>query len=187
MVISLKFEKNLSHLLWALMSLRSLIAKKLPHLLREVDRWLESLRKYQYLSEEFLSDKPELVSKIDKLKEDVGKFLSSEELLNLMQTSEEITLRKTEDGYQMVVSDATGYLQASGRVSRMYAGGISKGLSLVLIDDEKAFKHLIKKVRWFNEDIEFVNAEEKDLKEIMTEVDRDRESIRRSARTGSFY
>ncbi|MCX8076889.1 MAG: reverse gyrase [Aquificaceae bacterium] len=178
MVISLKFEKNLSHLLWALMSLRSLIAKKFPNLLRDVDRWLESLRKYQYLSEEFLRDKPELMSKIDKLKKDVGEFLSSKELLNLMQTSEEITLGKTEDGYQMVVSDATGYLQASGRVSRMYAGGISKGLSLVLVDDEKAFKHLIKKVRWFNEDIQFSKVEEKDLREIMAEVDKDRESIK---------
>lgn len=46
----------------------------------------------------------------------------------------------------MIVSDATGYLQASGRTSRMYAGGLSKGLSIVLVDERRAFKHLIKKV-----------------------------------------
>ncbi|MEN3027701.1 MAG: reverse gyrase [Aquificaceae bacterium] len=177
-VISLSFEKNLSHLLWALMSLRGLVAKRLPHRLKEVDRWLESLRRYQYLSEEFLGDKPELVSRIERLREEVREFLNSEEVLLLMESSEEITLRKTEEGYQMVVSDATGYLQASGRVSRMFAGGISRGLSLVLVEDRKAFKHLMKKVRWFNEDIQFLRAEEVDLKSLLEEIDADRERIR---------
>ncbi len=178
-VISLKFEKNLSHLLWALMSLRSLIAKKLPEKLKSLDRWLESLRKYQYLSEDFLKDKPELVERINKLRQEVGSFLAEEEVLKLIQTSEEITLRKTEEGYQMVVSDATGYLQASGRVSRMFAGGISKGISLVLVDDPRSFKHLIKKVKWFNEDIEFERFRDERLKGLLEEIDKDREKIRR--------
>ncbi|MCS6958083.1 MAG: reverse gyrase [Aquificaceae bacterium] len=179
MVISLRFEENLSHLLWALMSVRSMIAKKLPHKLKDVDRWLESLRKYQYLSEEFLKDKPDLVQRIDRLRADVGSFLSSEEVLQLLEMSEEITLRKTEEGYQMVVSDATGYLQASGRTSRMFAGGISKGLSLVLVDDSRAFRHLIKKVKWFNEEISFTQLSEEDLQDVLKEVDRDRQKIRR--------
>jgi reverse gyrase len=178
-VISLKFEQNLSHILWALMSIRSLLAKKIPHKLREVDRWLESLRRYQYLSEDFLRDKPELLKKIDRLREEVGSFLASEELLELMQASEEITLRKTEEGYQMVVSDATGYLQASGRTSRMFAGGISRGISLVLVDDPRAFRHLIKKVKWFNEDIEFRVFRKEEIGGIREEVDRDREKIKR--------
>ncbi|MCX8060380.1 MAG: reverse gyrase, partial [Aquificaceae bacterium] len=178
MVISLKFEESLSHLLWALMSLRGLVAKELPQKLKEVDRWLESLRKYQYLSEEFLSDKPELVERINSLKREVGDFLSSPELLTLMETSEEITLRKGEEGYYMVVSDATGYLQASGRASRMYAGGLSRGLSLVLVEDAKAFRHLLKKVRWFNEEIDFKRAEEVDLAQVLQEIDSDRAKIR---------
>ncbi|QID34154.1 reverse gyrase [Pampinifervens florentissimum] len=178
-VISLRFEQNLSHLLWALMSIRSLVAKNMPDRLRNIDRWLESLRRYQYLSEDFLRDKPELVERINRLRADVGRFLAEEEILRLMQTSEEITLRKTEDGYQMVVSDATGYLQASGRVSRMFAGGISRGVSLVLVDDKKAFRHLIKKIKWFNEDIRFESVKDIDLKELLEEVDRDREKIRR--------
>ncbi|MCS7171362.1 MAG: reverse gyrase [Aquificaceae bacterium] len=177
-VISLNFEENLSHLLWALMSLRSLIAKRLSHRLKEVDRWLESLRKYQYLSEEFLKDKPELVDRISRLRREVNDFLSSEELIQLMESSEEITLRKTEEGYQMVVSDATGYLQASGRVSRMFAGGISRGLSLVLVEDKKAFKHLLKKVRWFNEDINFKKLTDVSLEEVLKDIDRDRERIK---------
>ncbi len=178
-VISLKFEKNLSHILWALMSLRGLIAKRMPNRLKEVDKWLESLRKYQYLSEDFLKDKPELVEKIDKLREDVSGFLLEEEVLELIQASEEITLRKTEEGYQIIVSDATGYLQASGRTSRMFAGGISKGISLVLVDDKRAFRHLIRKVKWFNEEIEFKAFREEEVKGLIKEVDADREKIRK--------
>ncbi len=178
-VISLKFEKNLSHILWALMSLRGLIAKRMPNRLKEVDKWLESLRRYQYLSEDFLKDKPELVEKIDKLREDVSSFLLEEEVLELIQASEEITLRKTEEGYQIIVSDATGYLQASGRTSRMFAGGISKGISLVLVDDKRAFRHLIRKVKWFNEEIEFKAFREEEVKGLIKEVDTDREKIRK--------
>ncbi|MEJ7553428.1 MAG: reverse gyrase [Aquificaceae bacterium] len=178
-VISLKFEKNLSHILWALMSLRGLIAKRMPNRLKEVDKWLESLRRYQYLSEDFLKDKPELVEKIDKLREDVSGFLLEEEVLELIQASEEITLRKTEEGYQIIVSDATGYLQASGRTSRMFAGGISKGISLVLVDDKRAFRHLIRKVKWFNEEIEFKAFREEEVKGLIKEVETDREKIRK--------
>ncbi len=178
-VVSLKFEQNLSHILWALMSLRSLVAKVLPNKLRELDRWLEVLRKYQYLSEDFLKDRPDLMEKVDKLREEVSRFLLSEEILELMRTSEEITLKKTEEGYQMIVSDATGYLQASGRTSRMFAGGISKGLCLLLVDDKRAFRHLIKKVKWFNEDINFLPFQQEEAIKVLGQVDEDRERIKR--------
>lgn len=179
MVISLKFEKSLSHLLWALASVRSLLAKNMPSKIKEVDRWLEQLKRYQYLSEEYLSTKPELQKKVDSLRESIGEFLSSEDVLRLIETSEEISLRKTPEGYVMVLSDATGYLQASGRTSRMFAGGISKGLSLTLVDDQRAFKHLQKKVRWFNEELNFKSLEEDELKEILFQIDQNREKIKR--------
>jgi len=178
-VISLRFEKSLSHLLWALTSVRSIVAKHMPEKLPKLDRWLEQLRRYQYLTEEFIEDKPELKERLDNLRQSIGEFFSSPEFISLLETSDEITLRKTQEGYQMVVSDATGYLQASGRTSRLFAGGISTGLSLVLVDDPKAFKHLQKKVRWFNDDIEFKRVEDVDLQEVLKRVDEDRLKIRR--------
>ncbi len=179
LVISLKFEKNLSHLLWALTSIRRLVAKHIPQRLKDLDRWLERLQKYQYISEDFLAEHPDLEERINQLRQEVGTFLSSDEVLELLESSEEITLRKTEEGYFMVVSDATGYLQASGRTSRLYAGGISRGLSLILIDDPRAFRHLIRKVRWFNEDMEFKPLSEVPLEEVLREVDEDRLKIRK--------
>ena len=177
-VVSLKLESNLSHLLWALSSIRSNIVKKLPQLSQKLDGWLSQLRSYQYLTEEFLSDKPELKAKIDRLKAELEEFFRLEEVLSILRQSEDVSLRVTEEGYQLVVSDVTGYLQASGRTSRMFAGGISKGLSLVLVDDKRAFNHLIKKVRWFSEDIQFVKVGEINLEELMQEIEKDRNLIR---------
>ena len=177
-VVSLKLESNLSHLLWALSSIRPNIVKKLPQLSQKLDGWLSQLRSYQYLTEEFLSDKPELKAKIDRLKAELEEFFRLEEVLSILRQSEDVSLRVTEEGYQLVVSDVTGYLQASGRTSRMFAGGISKGLSLVLVDDKRAFNHLIKKVRWFSEDIQFVKVGEINLEELMQEIEKDRNLIR---------
>ncbi|WP_448584710.1 reverse gyrase [Thermocrinis sp.] len=177
-VVSLKLESNLSHLLWALSSIRSNIVKKLPNLSQKLDSWISQLKRYQYLSEEFLSDKPELMAKINNLKTELEEFFHSEEVSNVLRQSEDVSLRITNEGYQLVVSDVTGYLQASGRTSRMFAGGISKGLSIVLVDDRRAFNHLIKKVRWFSEDIQFVRIEDIDLNELISEIERDRAFIR---------
>jgi reverse gyrase len=178
-VLSLKFEKNLSHLLWALTSLRTYIIKKFPHYAKNLDKWITQIKKYQYLEEEFIESRPEIKMKIDALREEIGKFLNSDEIINLLFESEEVTIRKEEDGYKMVVSDATGYLQASGRTSRMYAGGITKGLSVLLIDDKRAFNHLVKKIKWFSDDINFINYEKINLDEILKEIDADREMVRK--------
>jgi len=178
-VVSLRFEENLSHLLWALSSIRAEIVKSLPHLSQKIDNWLTALKKYQYLSEEFLQDKPQLRERIENIKREIEEFFNSEEVSRLLQTSEDITLKLEEDGGKLFVSDATGYLQASGRTSRMFAGGISKGLSLVLVDDRRVFKHLQKRVRWFSDDIEFVELKQVDLESVLAEIDRDRLLIRK--------
>ncbi|WP_353684667.1 reverse gyrase [Thermodesulfovibrio sp. 3907-1M] len=182
-VISLKFESNLSHLLWSVSSIRSFIVKKLPEYTQKINSWINQLRKFQSLTEEFISLKHSLRKRIDSLREEIGNFFSSKEVLNLLNSSDEITLRFTEEGYLMMVSDATGYLQASGRTSRMYAGGITKGLSLILVDDKATFKHLMRKVKWFSDEIKFLPVEEIDLDSILKEIDRDRAKIKEFFKT----
>lgn len=178
-VISLKFETNISHLLWALSSLRSAITKNLPQYITKVDRWISQLRHLQHFSEDFLSTKPWLNDKAKRLREEIHSFLNSDIFINLMSSSNEVTLRRLQDGYYMVISDATGYLQASGRTSRMFAGGVTKGLSLLIVDDERAFTHLQKKLRWFSEEIKFKELGEIDLSQILREIDEDREKIKK--------
>ena len=177
-VIRLNIETNINHLLWATMSLRSIIAKKMKEYTPKIDKWIQYLRRYSFITEEFIDKTEDLKTRVENLRKEVIEFLRKEEIVKLITSSEEITLREEGDEYILVVSDVTGYIQASGRVSRMFAGGITKGLSYILVDDKKAFNNLVKKVRWFNEDIKFVSAEEVDMDALFKEIDRDRYKVK---------
>ncbi len=179
MVISLEFEKNLSHLLWALTSIRPHIAKRLSESIKKVDQWITKLRSYQYLSEDYLKERPELERKIGELRKEIEDFLTSQEVLEILKLSDEITLRYEEGEHYLVVSDATGYLQASGRTSRMYAGGITEGLCITLVDDQRAFKHLQRRVRWWSDEISFIPMDNISLDEVLQRIDQDRAKVRR--------
>ncbi len=178
--VSLKVETSVSHLLWALLSLRPIITKdkELRNFAKKVDNWIQRLRRYAFLSEDFVENNIELKERIENLTKEIREFLLSESLIKKIKESDEITLRVSEGGYELVVADVTGYLQASGRTSRMYAGGLTKGLSLILVDDKKAFKNLEKKIRWFNQDISFKALSEVNLEEILREIDEDRRKVR---------
>ncbi len=169
-VLRLNIESNPSHLMWALLSIRPLISKKAKEELPRLDRWINTLRRLSRMP-----NPPE--DRLEAIRQEVSQFFAKYE--KLISQSPEITLVKEEDGYRMVVSDVTGYLQASGRTSRMYLGGITKGLALIFVDDLKAFNHLQKKIRWFNEDIEFKPIEEIDVDALMKEITEERERIRR--------
>ncbi len=177
-VIHLNIEANINHLMWAIMSIRPLIAKNLKDLTPKVDKWIQTLRRYSFLSEDFIERTQDLKERIENLKKEVVEFLKKEKVAKLILSSEEVTLREEEGEFILVVSDVTGYIQASGRVSRMFAGGITKGLSYILVDDSKAFNNLVRKVRWFNEDIKFLEVKDIDLEELLKEIDKDREKVK---------
>jgi len=104
--------------------------------------------------------------------------LSKEELLKALEESPYIGLEREGDVFYLVVPDPVAYIQASGRTSRMYAGGISRGLSIVLVDNRKAFNGLMRETRWFIEDINWRPLSEVNLDDIVRGVDEDRKAIK---------
>ncbi len=78
----------------------------------------------------------------------------------------------------LLVPDPATYLQASGRTSRLYAGGITKGLSVVVVDYPSLFRGLMKRVSWLTE-TRWVRFEDLDLGRLLREIDEDRERVRR--------
>ena len=178
---TLKVEEHLSHILWVLLAIRPLIAKDKElkeRYLQKLDRWIERLRKYSFLSEEFIEQNERLKEIVENIRNEVREFIENPQILERIKESEEITLRWDEkEGYTLIVADVTGYLQASGRTSRLYAGGLTKGFSLVLVDDIKAFNNLRKKVKWFSDEIEFIPLKEVDLKTLFEEIERDRQKV----------
>ena len=124
-----------------------------------------------------------LLSRLKKLVLEVRSFL--EDLLSREDVRERIKaleyISMVEEGGQMyvLVPDVMTYLQASGRTSRMYAGGISRGASIVIVDDLKLQRGLMRQSKWYNEDVEWREWREIDLRELIKEIDRDRERIRK--------
>jgi len=171
-IVSLRIEENALHLLWLLASLRSVFSKNeaLKSILPKIDGWLRFLRR----SASFLSR-----AYLERIRSEILRLLEEETVLKTIESSKEISLRKTEEGLVLVISDATAYLQASGRASRLYAQGLTKGFSLILVDDEKSFYHLQKKVRWFGEEINFTEVGNINLDTLMNEIENERKLVRK--------
>ena len=116
-------------------------------------------------------------SLILKSREILSKIITPE-LLEKIDKSREIRLKKDEEGFKLIVADPRGYLQASGRTSRMYVGGLSKGLCILIVDDEKAFFGLERRIKFYIDDFEFKEYNETEVKKVLYEVDKDRKRIR---------
>ncbi len=105
------------------------------------------------------------------------------ELITKLQESPDISIGRSEGGeLYLIVPDPVAYLQGSGRASRMFAGGISRGASILLVDDEKAFRSLIRRLKQISGEEEWEEYNEEKVREWLKLVDQDRELIRRIRR-----
>jgi len=79
-----------------------------------------------------------------------------------------------EDGF-IIFPDVRTYIQGSGRASRLYAGGITKGASF-LLDDEDRIKIFVERANVYG--IDFSSIEEVDMEALKREIDEDRRKLR---------
>jgi len=158
-----------------------------------VSGYLAYLKRYLNLKEELLDGYPKIKEKVLEIKDFLEEHLKDESFLKKIRESETVSLTEKEGQLFITVADAAGYIQASGRTSRMFAGGLTKGVSLLLVDDLKALNSLRKRLRFYLEEVEFKVLEEEEvakrlglplitrdkLREVFREVDRDRERVRK--------
>ncbi|RMA97826.1 reverse gyrase [Hydrogenothermus marinus] len=190
----MEFSANLSlspiKLFGMLLVLRGLIEDK-----TKVMSYLTYLKKYLTLKEELVDKYPKIKEKLEEIKNFIEIHLSNPEFLEKIKNSEDISLKEKDGELLVVIGDATGYIQASGRTSRMFAGGLTKGVSLMFVDDLKALNSLKKRLSFFLEDISFKVLDydkgkelserlgfelikEEDLNKIFEVVDKDRERVK---------
>ncbi len=177
---NIRFEEEFIHLYYFMLVLTPfLIKKKLiePPVVKQLYDYINFLKIYAFIPFEKLTEDKQ--KKLRDIQIFVKELISKPEIFKEVKNSPEITLKKEGDSFILVTADVTGYIQASGRTSRLYAGGLTKGLSFVLVDDEKAFYSLQKKVRWFSEDIQFKPVKEVKIKKILKEIDEDREKVKK--------
>ena len=72
------------------------------------------------------------------------------EILDKLKENPDVSIEVDQNkNIYLNIVDLKTYLQASGRTSRLYSGGISKGLSIVFVDDQKLLKSLDMKLRYY--------------------------------------
>ena len=84
-----------------------------------------------------------------------------------------------ENGYlYLLIPDVATYIQASGRTSRLYAGGITKGLSVIICDDKRLLAGLEYRMKWIIEGFQLWRFKDIDLAKVLKEIDEDRVKVR---------
>lgn len=81
------------------------------------------------------------------------------------------------DSVRVVAPDIAGYVQGSGRTSRLSPLGVTRGISIVLVDDPLAFTGLARRLKLLLDE-EFLPLNEERLKKEFERVDEDRRLLR---------
>lgn len=112
---------------------------------------------------------------IDKRPEDLERLKQIlEKLIEKGEVQErDIVVRKGE----IIFPDIRTYIQGSGRTSRLFAGGITKGASFLMEEDEDIFRAFIERAKYY--DIEFKSLDEIDFEALIKEIDESRERFKR--------
>ncbi len=143
---------------------------------------IQYLRRYLTLTEEALPRYPRILERLEKIKSFIETKFENAEFLKKLSQSEDVFLKKEGDELFLIVGDTATYIQASGRVSRLTAKGLLKGLSVVLVDDARAMRSLERKLRLqMGDDFSFVPVWELDLSAISRELSAMRQKARDKA------
>jgi reverse gyrase len=106
------------------------------------------------------------------------RLLSDARIIAAIKSNPDIAVVEENGELYVLIPDAPTYIQASGRTSRLYLGGISKGLSILLVDDERLLRGLEKKLRWIIEEFSFKPLNQVNINEVLREIDNDRTTIK---------
>ncbi len=110
------------------------------------------------------------------------KLLSRKDVLENLKKRGDIALIVEDDKSYILIPDTATYIQASGRTSRLYPGGITKGLSIIIVDDPRLLNGLVKRMRWLFEDFEIKALEEIDLEKTIKEINEERTRVKKILR-----
>jgi len=175
-IISLKLSYSPLQIFLLSLTLRELLEEEEKNL---IDKNLSFLKKISYLKEEEILANEKLKERIEPLKNLLENLIKNENFLNKIKEHPRFVLEKRGKDFFVIVSDPRGYLQASGRTSRLFPLGLTKGFSLILVENEKILKHLEEKLKIIGYQIKFKNIEEIDLQKLLEKIDSDREIVKK--------
>ncbi|MEZ0394752.1 MAG: reverse gyrase [Desulfurococcaceae archaeon] len=141
-----------------------------------------ALRRVQEEFDEMLAgeqvEETPLLRDLRRAHELVRKLLGRGEVVEALKRVGDVAVVREGNEYYLMIPDAATYVQASGRCSRLYPGGLTRGLSIVIADDARLLNGLARRMRWAYETFEFAELEKVNLAELLREIDSDRERVR---------
>ncbi len=141
--------------------------------------YINYLKRFLTLREENLILYEGLYRKVSEIRDFLASKLKDPLFMEKLKNSEEVFLEADEEGkLNLVIGNAQVYLQGSGRVSRLTARGLLPGMSLLIVDNAKAFFSLKRRLKFFLiEEVDFRKVTVKDLPQIMDAIKRERETL----------
>jgi len=144
------FERNPLRTLWLAslivdyvedFNLRRKILELASKLKNETQKYTpEALRAISYLTEK--EGNLKLFNLMKELYEKLIEALSNENLVKKLEEKKRFKVFVENGERYFLIPDSLTYIQASGRTSRLFYGGITTGLSIVLVDDPIVFEGL---------------------------------------------
>ncbi len=110
------------------------------------------------------------LEKREKELEELKRILKK--LIGTKIEEKDIVVRENE----IIFPDIRTYIQGSGRTSRLFAGGITKGASFLLEKDQDILRAFIERAKYF--DIEFKDINEVDFDSLIKEINETREKYK---------
>ncbi|QER42880.1 reverse gyrase [Thermodesulfobacterium sp. TA1] len=163
--------------------LHSLLLSLMP-LFKDEERitaisYVNYLKRFLTLKEEDLPKYEGLYKKVLSIKGFLEEKLQNPEFIEKLKTSEEVFLERDEKGgYNLIVGNASSYLQASGRVSRLTTKGLMPGISVILVDSLKALNSLKKRLKFYlSEELEIKEVSFKQIIELDIKIKEERKKI----------
>ena len=143
----------------------------------KVSPYMRYLRKYRGIKPEELDKYPKIKERVLEIYDFITKKFKDKNFIKKLNESEDVSLEYINGEMYITVADVSTYIQASGRTSRLVAGGLTKGLSLILYWDKKSINSLKKRLTYYFHvmDIEFQEFDKLNLQRVLEEIDRDRE------------
>ena len=106
-------------------------------------------------------------------------LLSNEKIIDRLKKSPFVEVREINGRLYIFIPDAKTYIQGSGRTSRLYPGGITKGLAVIVTRRKKLLEGLRRRARIYIDIQEWHDFRNLDIDQTLREIDEDREKLRR--------
>jgi len=117
----------------------------------------------------------------------VRRLLARTDVLEKLRNSGEVSVVEEEGKIYIMLPDAATYIQASGRASRMYPGGLTKGLSIIIVDDLSLLHGIERRLKYIFEEFSLKDLSTIDLEKVIVDIDKDRDIVKKILEGEAIY